>query len=101
MNLNKCKTDDMCVLCYTSGTTGVPKGVKLTHKNFLMGATVSVLHQARPEDNWSSNDRYVSFLPSAHSYEQWLFFCFIKAGGSLGFYGGDPRSILEEDLPYL
>ena len=66
-----------------------------------MGATASLIHQARPEDNWTENDCYVSFLPAAHSYEQWLFFCFIKAGGRLGFYSGDPRTMLENDLPHL
>ena len=68
---------------------------------YLMGAAASQEHSPVPSDNFTADDTYVSFLPSAHSYEQWLFFCFILAGGSIGFYSGDPRRILEDDLPYL
>ncbi|ORD99602.1 ACSL1 [Hepatospora eriocheir] len=30
-----CEPNDLATICYTSGTTGLPKGVKLTHKNFM------------------------------------------------------------------
>ncbi|GFW47068.1 hypothetical protein TNCV_55221 [Trichonephila clavipes] len=33
--LQKPKPDDLFCICYTSGTTGVPKGVKVTHRNIL------------------------------------------------------------------
>jgi len=35
-NLIVPKPDDVFMLCYTSGTTGDPKGVKLTHKSITM-----------------------------------------------------------------
>ncbi|CAN1325105.1 Probable acyl-activating enzyme 16, chloroplastic [Linum perenne] len=58
-------SDDIATLMYTSGTTGNPKGVMLTHKNLL--------HQIN--NLWDivpalPGDRFVSMLPSWHAYER-------------------------------
>jgi long-chain acyl-CoA synthetase len=50
---------------YTSGTTGKPKGVLLSHEN--IASNVSALHQAFTFD---PEDRSLAFLPWAHSYGQ-------------------------------
>ncbi|MGW0178403.1 long-chain-fatty-acid--CoA ligase [Nocardia sp. NPDC003345] len=42
--------DDMAWLVYTSGTTGTPKGVMLSHRNLLTGITSSALQWELPED---------------------------------------------------
>uniref|UniRef100_A0A914R1I1 long-chain-fatty-acid--CoA ligase n=1 Tax=Parascaris equorum TaxID=6256 RepID=A0A914R1I1_PAREQ len=33
------KPDDLCTICYTSGTTGMPKGAMLTHANVIAAST--------------------------------------------------------------
>lgn len=58
-------SDDIATLVYTSGTTGNPKGVMLTHKNLL--------HQI--ESLWDivpavPGDRFLSMLPPWHAYER-------------------------------
>lgn len=59
------KPDDVCHLCLTSGTTGLPKGTKLTHKNYInMGLQLTEV------DHLESTDEYVSFLPFAWIGEQ-------------------------------
>jgi long-chain acyl-CoA synthetase len=50
---------------YTSGTTGEPKGVVLTHKNFV--ANVNAINQVFPME---PSDRSLAFLPWAHAFGQ-------------------------------
>ena len=58
---------------YTSGTTGDPKVVKLTQKMLLMAATAVMLRMRRNNLGLTEADRYISYLPLAHSFEQALF----------------------------
>ena len=57
--------DDPCHLCLTSGTTGLPKGTMMTHKNYInMGVKITEV------DHLEGTDEYVSFLPFAWIGEQ-------------------------------
>ncbi len=59
------KPDDACHLCLTSGTTGLPKGTIMTHKNYInMGVKITQVDPLEP------TDEYVSFLPFAWIGEQ-------------------------------
>ena len=57
--------NDMVELVYTSGTTGDPKGVIITHKNL-----VSNFEAGRRRIDLSENDRMLSVLPLSHLFEQ-------------------------------
>ncbi len=59
------KPDDVCHFCLTSGTTGLPKGAMLTHRNYInMGLQLTAV------DPLEDTDEYVSFLPFAWIGEQ-------------------------------
>ncbi|MFW2365037.1 MAG: AMP-binding protein, partial [Desulforhopalus sp.] len=59
------KPDDVCHLCLTSGTTGLPKGSMLTHRNYInMGLQITEV------DPLEETDEYLSFLPFAWIGEQ-------------------------------
>lgn len=59
------KPDDVCHLCLTSGTTGLPKGALLTHRNYInMGIQLTKV------DPLEEGDEYLSFLPFAWIGEQ-------------------------------
>ncbi|KAL3619988.1 Long-chain-fatty-acid--[acyl-carrier-protein] ligase AEE15, chloroplastic [Castilleja foliolosa] len=58
-------SDDVATLLYTSGTTGNPKGVMLTHKNLLH--QISNLGDIVPA---VPGDRFLSMLPPWHAYER-------------------------------
>jgi long-chain acyl-CoA synthetase len=67
--------EDLATLIYTSGTTGKPKGVMLTHDNWLFEAdSIGDLGVLQPDD------KQFVFLPLAHSFAKVLEVAFIRAG---------------------
>jgi long-chain acyl-CoA synthetase len=67
--------DDLATLIYTSGTTGKPKGVMLTHDNWIFEAqAIEDLGLFGP------TDKQLLFLPLAHSFAKVLEVVFIRTG---------------------
>lgn len=70
--------DDLVSIIYTSGTTGNPKGVMLSHKNFM-----SNMKDALPLFPLSTEDNVLSFLPLCHVYERMINYLFQYNGCSI------------------
>ena len=64
------KPDDLATVIYTSGTTGPPKGVMTTHRNALWTAATVELMAQETTIAWGPGEKYVSYLPLAHSFER-------------------------------
>ena len=78
---HKPKPDDLFTVCYTSGTTGEPKGAMLTHRNVL-----SNVHSLIPLFGINENDVLVSFLPLCHMFERTGgYYCVLMAGGAIAY----------------
>ena len=91
--LNNLKAGQCCVLVYTSGTTGVSKGVMLSHDNMT-----TLMHNIT-EEHFKPDTRIISYLPSSHiaslSVDVFLAFAYGSCcyfanpdalKGNLGFY---------------
>ena len=76
---------DLAALIYTSGTTGVPKGVMLSHYNFMSNA-YDALELCQQLDH---TDKFLSFLPLSHVYERLVsYFLCTYIGGQIAFSEG-------------
>ena len=90
--LGEVTRDDLASLVYTSGTTGNPKGVMLTHGNFL--ANVEDIMEALP---LSEHESVLSFLPLSHVFERTCGYYTILALGARIYYA-DSIATVSQDL---
>ncbi|MDH3493356.1 MAG: long-chain fatty acid--CoA ligase [Acidobacteriota bacterium] len=72
--------DDLATIIYTSGTTGEPKGVLLTHGNFV--SNIVSISTGLPI---KANDRSLSVLPLSHIFERTVFYVLCSNGVSINY----------------
>ncbi|KAI9053905.1 hypothetical protein LZ554_002850 [Drepanopeziza brunnea f. sp. 'monogermtubi'] len=85
------RPEDLITINYTSGTTGNPKGVVLTHAN-AAAATAA----ARVTGDTMSSDVLISYLPLAHIYQRVAEHGALSAGASIGYFRGDILGLVED-----
>lgn len=93
------KPEDLSIICFTSGTTGNPKGAMLTHENVVSDAA-GVLKGFETTIVPTTEDVSISFLPLAHMFERVVQTVIYGAGGRVGFFQGDIR-LLPDDMKTL
>ncbi|PGH05989.1 long-chain acyl-CoA synthetase [Blastomyces parvus] len=84
-------SDDIITINYTSGTTGNPKGVVLTHGNAVAGTSSGLstcMHYP--------TDVLASFLPLAHIFGRLMENMMLWAGGSIGYFHGDILELVDD-----
>ena len=85
--------DEVMTLVYTSGTTGNPKGVMLSHSNVVFN--IEALRKLLP---FQPGDRVLSFLPVSHIFERVAVYAFTAFGGEVTFTGTDNLGGEQGDL---
>jgi long-chain acyl-CoA synthetase len=87
------RAEDAATIVYTSGTTGPPKGCVTTHGNLLATAR---MYEDRLQLGDAEKLVMYLYLPLAHSLARIAQAVALKVGGTLAFWGGDPKKIVDE-----
>ncbi|XP_064320222.1 long-chain-fatty-acid--CoA ligase 5 [Phalacrocorax carbo] len=93
------KPEDLCIVCFTSGTTGNPKGAMLTHQNVVANAA-AFLRSTENAVECTSSDITISYLPLAHMFERVVQTVVYSCGAKVGFFQGDIK-LLTDDMKTL
>lgn len=79
-SLASIETTDLATIIYTSGTTGEPKGVMLTHENFV--SNITAISKGLPI---LKTDRSLAVLPLSHIFERTVFYVLCSNGVSIHY----------------
>ena len=82
---------DIITINYTSGTTGMPKGVTLTHSASVTAASASLCAVLL-----KPGDVIMSYLPLAHIYERMTEHGALWGGAAIGFFHGDIFALVDD-----
>ncbi|NXJ63745.1 ACSL5 ligase, partial [Rostratula benghalensis] len=93
------KPEDLCIVCFTSGTTGNPKGAMLTHQNVVANAA-AFLRSTENTVECTTSDITMSYLPLAHMFERVVQTVVYSCGAKVGFFQGDIK-LLTDDMKTL
>jgi len=84
--------DELQTICFTSGTTGLPKGAMISQNNWVSGLS-GLAHRYNP---FKPGDRWISYLPLAHCFEKIDLFLMTFVGGAGGFFRGDVSKLFDD-----
>ncbi|KAF8310736.1 acetyl-CoA synthetase-like protein [Clavulina sp. PMI_390] len=85
--------EDLACIMYTSGTTGAPKGVMLTHGNLIASVGAIVVHIGR---HLGEHDWFLAFLPLAHILEYVVELTLFFVGVTTGY--GSPKTLSDTSV---
>lgn len=91
------KADDLCTIMYTSGTTGDPKGVELTHASVMATVeSLAMFMRTYAGDTDLKNEVFISYLPLAHIFDRATEELVLHLGGAIGYWRGDIKGLVDD-----
>ncbi|XP_030835502.1 long-chain-fatty-acid--CoA ligase 5 [Strongylocentrotus purpuratus] len=87
--------NDINTICFTSGTTGLPKGVPLKHKNHIANHS-AIFATYQDSEMMDHADVHLSLLPCPHVYERGNIYNVMTMGLQVGFFSGDILKLIDD-----
>jgi long-chain acyl-CoA synthetase len=85
------RPEDIITINYTSGTTGDPKGVVLTHANCVAGVASGLA-----TGQYTNTDINISYLPVAHIFGRLIDQTALAHGAAIGYFHGDMLELVDD-----
>jgi len=95
MDFAKIDPEQLLYICYSSGTTGFPKGVMISHRCFITNL-LGICNEGSEE----TFQRHLCYLPLSHVFERMCTSCALYYGGKVGTFSGNV-ALLTQDLAAL
>lgn len=93
------KGNDVCMICYTSGTTASPKGAVVSHRNMISLGTC-IISYIDTLGGFTNEDAHLSYLPMAHVFEHFCQTAAYYYGARVGFSQGITAKVVD-DIQHL
>ncbi|XP_028395411.1 long-chain-fatty-acid--CoA ligase 5-like [Dendronephthya gigantea] len=90
------KPEDVYTVCFTSGTTGQPKGAMITNKNIIANLAGFRVHYDKNGFELGPGFCHISYLPLPHMYERIIQLVLRSGGARTGFFRGEIPLLLED-----
>jgi len=88
------RPSDIFTICYTSGTTGNPKGAVVLHSNMI--ACLAGIEDRMPPEVEGEYETLFSYLPLAHIYERIMEHSTVTRGHAIGYFQGDTLKLVDD-----
>eukprot|EP00892_Ulva_mutabilis_P009905 jgi/Ulvmu1/7287/UM035_0075.1 len=87
---------DLCTIMYTSGTTGAPKGVEISHEAVITSSAALLQLVGEFGVPVGKDDVFLSYLPLAHIFDRVAEETFLCIGGRIGYWQGNVKRLMDD-----
>lgn len=88
--------EDIACIMYTSGTSGTPKGVLISHRAIVSGVAGAIDMIEQTKIGVSENDSILSYMPLAHIFDRLLEELALSIGASVGYWQGNVKKLMDD-----